>query len=59
MNFLNNLVPPEKHPIHSWDLSFFLFSPSNGQIRAHRVYSSLEFGPQTLGSLGLGLWGGG
>ena len=42
MNFLNNLVPPEKHPMHSWD---------------HRVYSSLEFGPQTPGSLGLGLWG--
>ena len=27
MNFLNNLVPPEKHPMLSWDLSFVLFPP--------------------------------
>ena len=27
MNFFNNLVPPEKRPMHSWDLSVFLFSP--------------------------------
>ena len=56
MNFLNNLVPPEKRPMHSWDLSFFLFSPHLDRFEPI-VYSFLGFGPQTLGSLGLGLWG--
>ena len=50
MNFFDNLVPPEKYPMHSWDQSFFLFSP---QLDRFKLIESIPFWDLALRFLAL------